>query len=117
MQLCLYGRWGSVCDHQWSVADANVVCGHLGYYAIGQRSICCYSVSIMYVFHTYQYIGALNYSLNDTSEALAGPIFLDNVNCSGSEQRLIDCNFDYLANRCTHAEDVAVRCQPGNATV
>ena len=59
------------------------------------------------------YAGSLNYSTSNTSEELAGPIFLDNVDCSGSEQRLIECNYDYLASRCTHAQDAAVVCQPG----
>ena len=57
--------------------------------------------------------GSLNYSTSRISEELAGPIFLDNVNCSGSEERLIDCNYDYLAGRCTHTQDVGVQCQPG----
>ena len=39
VQLCLYGRWGSVCDQQWSVADANVVCAHLGYHPTGQNTL------------------------------------------------------------------------------
>ena len=59
--------------------------------------------------------GSLNYSTSSTSEELPGPIFLDNVNCSGSEQSLIDCDFDYLANRCTHAQDVGVACPPGKS--
>ena len=111
VQLCLYGRWGSVCDHQWSVADANVVCAHLGYHPTGQNAL---SVMICrLLMFTYIYAGSLNYSTSNISEELAGPIFLDNVNCFGSEQRLIDCNFDYLSNRCTHAQDVSVLCQPG----
>ena len=39
-----------------------------------------------------------------------GPIHLDNVNCRGSEQRLIDCSYSGLD--CTHAEDASVYCRP-----
>ena len=39
-----------------------------------------------------------------------GPIFLDNVQCSGSEYRLIDCTLSTDASECTHAEDASLRC-------
>ena len=42
----------------------------------------------------------------------SGPIWMDNVNCSGSEQRLIDCPaFGELgSHNCGHSEDAGVRC-------
>ena len=48
-----------------------------------------------------------------------GPIHLDNVRCSGNEQRLIDC--PHIRNTytvtplqdCSHVEDAAVSCQTG----
>ena len=41
-----------------------------------------------------------------------GPIYLDGVNCGGSESRLIDCPRSPIVN-CTnnHSEDAGVRCQ------
>ena len=75
--------------------------------------ILCWSYSDLQAARTYPHAGSLNYSTSNTSEELAGPIIVDSVNCSGSEQRLIECNYDYLARRCTHAQDAAVFCQPG----
>ncbi len=42
-----------------------------------------------------------------------GDIFLDNVVCSGSEVRLIDCASNPLAaHNCQHSQDAGVVCQP-----
>lgn len=40
-------------------------------------------------------------------------IFMDNVACTGTESRLIDCPFDSHTADCVHAEDAGVRCQEG----
>ena len=43
----------------------------------------------------------------------AGQIWLDNVQCRGTETRLIDCPANPLGNNdCSHIEDAGVRCQP-----
>ena len=40
-----------------------------------------------------------------------GQIWLDNVNCRGTETRLIDCPANPLGNHnCVHAEDAGVSC-------
>ena len=40
-----------------------------------------------------------------------GPIWLDNVNCGGTESRLIDCPARPLgAHNCDHSDDAGVRC-------
>ena len=40
----------------------------------------------------------------------SGPIYLDNVACGTTENRLINCSFDMNTAEDTHAEDAGVRC-------
>ena len=42
-------------------------------------------------------------------QAGTGPIWLDDVQCVGSEQRLIDCLYTHSHN-CSHFKDTGVRC-------
>ena len=43
-----------------------------------------------------------------------GRIWLDNVQCTGSEQRLIDCMANSSGiNSCMHTQDAGVRCSLG----
>ena len=44
-----------------------------------------------------------------------GPIFLDDLRCTGTETRLVDCpsNGIGISNHCNgHADDAGVQCQP-----
>ena len=40
-----------------------------------------------------------------------GPIYLDNVDCSGSESNLTDCFRSFIVSCYSHSEDAGVRCQ------
>ena len=42
-----------------------------------------------------------------------GPIYLDNVQCSGNELNLVACNSNPIGtHNCVHFEDAGVRCMP-----
>ena len=42
-----------------------------------------------------------------------GAIHLDSVECSGLENRLIECGMNHSDNSTSHSLDVGVKCQPG----
>lgn len=44
----------------------------------------------------------------------AGQIWLDNVQCVGTENKLINCRANSIGfHSCTHGQDAGVRCPPG----
>jgi len=40
----------------------------------------------------------------------SGPIYLDDVRCTGSETGLVNCTYDSVTTDCSHTEDAGVRC-------
>ena len=66
---------------------------------------------IILLMISYDTIGPLNISAFGEG---TGRIWLDNVQCTGNERELSNCMTSSNGN-CTHAQDVGVRCIPGNS--
>ena len=85
----LNNTWGTVCSDGWNDHDTHVVCRQLGLGTTG---------TVLMGF--------------SPSAPLHVPIWLDNVNCNGSESRLIDCQHKGLGNHnCDHNKDIFITCE------
>lgn len=81
------GAWGTVCDDNFDMDNARVVCRQLG----------CGEPTTVY---GWSYFGHGS-----------GEILLNNVNCTGSESYLWSCPHDgWFVHDCGHNEDVSVVC-------
>ncbi|XP_069466783.1 neurotrypsin-like isoform X2 [Ambystoma mexicanum] len=89
VELYYNGIWGTICNEQWTDADASVVCRQLGFSEIGR---------------------ALKYG--DFDYQLA-PVNLHSVDCRGDENTLLQCSTSkVVVGDCTHGRTAAVTCKP-----
>jgi len=86
--------WGTVCDDQWDLREAKVVCRQLG---------CGTAVS------------ALPESKYGEGK---GQIWLSDVNCTGTEASLTECEAKpWGDNICNHVEDASVECSGNPSSI
>ncbi|VDP65906.1 unnamed protein product [Echinostoma caproni] len=82
-----YG-WGRICDDHWTMREAQVVCRQLG------------------MGHALEAHRRNRYASN-----IGGSYLMDEVHCTGREERLIDCRFSgWGVHDCKHNEEVGVKC-------
>ncbi|KAI4905904.1 hypothetical protein NFI96_008777, partial [Prochilodus magdalenae] len=81
------GQWGTVCGDNWDMRDAAVVCRELG---------CGEAVDAL----TDAHFGPGS-----------GPVWMNNVSCSGSESNLKNCrSAGWLEYNCSHSKEAGVMC-------
>ena len=81
-------QWGTVCDNLFNSDAALVVCRQLG----------------------FNPFGAIVVSRAHFGQGV-GPIWLDNVRCSGSEPNIDSCSHNaWGSHNCDHSKDVGVIC-------
>ena len=96
VEVFFRGQWGTVCDDNWDLNDANVVCRQLGFPQGAKAAL----------------------GGNKVPDG-TGRIWLDDVACSGQETFLANCSHPgWGVQNCNHAEDAGVQCiVPGIKTV
>ena len=87
VEIFYKGEWGTVCENNWDLRDAIVVCRQLGYTTAFRRTI------------------------EAEFGQGTGRIWLDNVHCSGTENMLSNCNANsWGIGYCYHRQDTGVVC-------
>ena len=88
IEIWYNSQWNTVCDDYWDLSDANVVCQQLGYR------------------------GALAAHQSAHFGQGSGQILLDNLECTGTEATLFECNNNGInMHNCDHSEDASVTCE------
>uniref|UniRef100_A0A672YCP1 SRCR domain-containing protein n=1 Tax=Sphaeramia orbicularis TaxID=375764 RepID=A0A672YCP1_9TELE len=82
------GQWGTVCDNDWDLSDAEVVCQQLD-------------------------CGRARWAPGDAHFGQgSGVIWLDNVLCNGTESNLTECRYrGFGIHNCGHQDDAGVVCE------
>ncbi|NXH90968.1 C163A protein, partial [Edolisoma coerulescens] len=87
VELYHHGIWGTICDDNWDLSDANVVCKQLR---------CGHAIEASVSAHYGEG---------------SGQIWLDDVNCTGAESDLWACpSREWGQHNCQHKEDAGVLC-------
>ncbi|KAM5174132.1 antigen WC1.1-like [Callospermophilus lateralis] len=87
VEILQQGSWGSICDDSWDLSDAHVVCRQLGCGV------------------------ALEATISAHFGEGSGPIWLDELNCTGEEAHVWQCpSQGWGQHNCRHKEDAGVIC-------
>ena len=112
LEICIYSVWGTVCDNYFDTNNTRVACRQLRYQVDNGQSTLHYNTD-------FQCIIAVSVYYSAHFGQGTGPIWLNRLLCTGTEQNILECPRVYgLGNPsgCSHSEDVSVVC-PGNVSL
>jgi deleted-in-malignant-brain-tumors protein 1 len=89
VEFCRNGVWGTVSDYWFDINDAKVVCRKLGYNPDGS---------------------GLTFSGGAPYGEGVGQVFLGYLNCQGTEDQILDCDYDNSWIDSDHSHDVGITC-------
>ena len=101
VEICYKGQWGTVCDVSWDYYDAEVVRRHLAWswhnrwanFKEDDTKLTKLSLS-----------GSISYTASKYGWG-TGPVFFNNVACTGSQDSLAECSHSYFGDVSTHCKD------------
>ncbi|XP_071805998.1 neurotrypsin-like [Asterias amurensis] len=90
VEIYVDGKWGAICDTEWDITDAEVICKQLGYRGAKQAK-------------SGAFFGQGS-----------GPNLIDGVKCDGSEAKITDCpSHCWEKPKCNNTETAGVICVEG----
>ena len=115
VEICYKGKWGTVCHDSWDYRDAQVVCRQLGFGTTGKFPKAYLGTPVCIEFYL-SIKGAVAYTGSRYGPG-TGPVYLNNIGCTGSENILANCShtfFGDVSSSCrSHSYDASVSCATG----
>ena len=108
MEVCLGGRWGTVCADEWDYTDSHVVCKQFGLDTGGKLYCNLFSSYINNIIMHCPHLDAL--VMRNTS--LLPPLsnVMETVSCSGNEISLTNCSHNRSVGACPSEGVAGVQC-------
>ena len=107
MEVCIGGRYGTICDEGWDNLDASVVCRQLGFSPYGElRTLSRWIFDgLNFSLLTAGSVAIVNENFGENTL----PVSLTKVQCTGSESAIVDCVNS--TTPCNPFQDAGVVCQ------